>query len=209
MLILILIVAFILFLTVFLVVIVRKQDGDAATDQARDPFEAEPARLAAAGLLYERDDRSGLRQRKSYTITPAGEAALRTWLREPMNDPGMLRLYFAGVVGPADVVALARHQRELHRERLTQYERIMRLLPGNGNHDDDDNDNDDDPADWSDDRGDVGDDDWREAREIAELGARFEQFCENFWERKGGSPIQGREIEGRRIGGHHLEGEKQ
>src|SRR5215510_13614233 len=43
---------------------------------------AEPARLAAAGLLSERRERGG-RNRRHYTITEAGRAAVRAWLAEP------------------------------------------------------------------------------------------------------------------------------
>jgi len=106
MLLIILIIACILVLLAYLVVTVRRHDKQAYADRDRDPFYSEMARLAAAGLLYEEEERRVGRPRHSYIVTPAGEAALRTWLREPMNDPGLLRLYFAGIVGPADVVAL-------------------------------------------------------------------------------------------------------
>ncbi|HBQ54405.1 MAG TPA: hypothetical protein DD790_07945, partial [Erythrobacter sp.] len=110
MLLIILIIACILVLLAYLVVTVRRHDRNAYADRERDPFYSEMARLAAAGLLYEEEERSIGRQRHSFIVTPAGEAVLRNWMREPMNEPGLLRLYFAGIVGPADVVALAREQ---------------------------------------------------------------------------------------------------
>ncbi|MEX6507463.1 PadR family transcriptional regulator [Jiella sp. M17.18] len=156
MLVIILIVAFILLLIIYLVAAFRRHDPDSAVDQERDPFFGEMARLAAAGLLYEQEERSFGRPRKSYTVTPAGEAALRTWLREPMNDPGMVRLYFAGIVGPADVVSLTRQQRQRHEQRVEHYRRIEALLSG-------------------------GDADWDSARRTVELGRRFEEACLSFW----------------------------
>ncbi|RYH02560.1 PadR family transcriptional regulator [Salipiger sp. IMCC34102] len=128
MLVLILIVAIIALLIIYMVASVRQHDADSYADQDRDPFYSESTRLAAAGLLYEQPERTHGRPRKSFTITPAGEAALRTWLRDPMSDPGMLRLYFAGIVTPSDVLDLVRAQRERHAERIAQYERIQTLL---------------------------------------------------------------------------------
>lgn len=168
MLILTLIVAFILLLIVILVAVVRRHDAESYTDQERDPFHIEMARLAAAGLLYEQSEKTSGRGRKSYTITPAGEAALRTWLREPMNDPGMLRLYFAGIVGPADVVALARQQSNIHRQRSRQYDRIEDLLEDH--------------------------EDWESARKIADLGRQFEERCERFWSQQADGPMRGRAL---------------
>lgn len=164
MLVIILIVAFILLLIIYLVAAFRRHDSDSDVDQERDPFFPELSRLAAAGLLYEQEERSYGRPRKSYTVTPAGEAALRTWLREPMNDPGMVRLYFAGIVGPADVVSLARQQRQRHEERLEQYQRIEGLL-ANGN------------------------DEWESTQKTMRLGRRFEETCLEFWKKEVDLPM--------------------
>ncbi len=156
MLVIILIVAFMLLLIIYLVSAVRRHDPDSYVDQDRDPFFSELSRLAAAGLLYEQEESSFGRPRKSYTITPAGEAALRTWLREPMNDPGMVRLYFAGIVAPADVMALARQQCQRHQDRLAKYDMVDALLDGH-------------------------EDDFSSAVETARLGRRFEEMCVRFW----------------------------
>ena len=154
---LILIVALIILLVSVLVAALRRHDANNYFDQERDPFYAEPARLAAAGLLYEQRDKEG-RPQRTYTVTPAGEAALRAWLREPTNDPGMLKLYFAGLVAPTDVLDLGRSRREVHLARLSEYERIEQLL--------------------------VNRPEWRYALATARMGAEFERRAIEFWEEK-------------------------
>ena len=163
MLLIVLIIACIFVLLAYLVVTVRRHDKHAYADRDRDPFYSEMARLAAAGLLYEEEERRVGRPRHSFIVTPAGEAALRTWLREPMNDPGLLRLYFAGIVGPADVVALAREQAGKCRERLEKYDRVDDLFGRK--------------------RG------WDEERAHLALGQRFESFCLEFWEKQIDQPL--------------------
>jgi DNA-binding PadR family transcriptional regulator len=82
---------------------------------------SEPARLAAAGHLDERRERSG-RRRRLYSLTDAGRAALDEW-REPtpdtyeIRDAGLLRLYFG-----ADPAKLAEQQLAAHRENLRRFE---------------------------------------------------------------------------------------
>lgn len=53
-------------------------------------FYAEPARLAAAGYLTERQEQTG-RRRKLYSLTDAGRSALAAWLDEPSAAPPELR----------------------------------------------------------------------------------------------------------------------
>src|SRR5262245_45092235 len=66
---------------------------------------AEPARLAGMGLLAEERETGG-RNRRHYTITAAGRAAVRAWLATPettlaeIRDPGLLKLFFADVGAP-------------------------------------------------------------------------------------------------------------
>ena len=85
---------------------------------------AEPDRLAAAGYLSI-DQEEGGRRRKVYELTPAGRAALDAWLAAPtreltdLRDPGLLQLAFG-----AEPKALAEAQREVHAERLRQYEEL-------------------------------------------------------------------------------------
>lgn len=160
---LIIVVAVIVLIISYVVAATRRHDKANYVDQERDPFYAESARLAAAGLLYEQQEKGEGRPRGSYIVTPAGEAALRVWLREPMNDPGMLKLYFAGIVGPTDVLELARSRRDAHEERVRRYERLERLL--------------------------ADADDSRFARDTLELGRRFEQACLDFWKTQVDQPI--------------------
>ena len=75
----------------------------------------EPARLAEAGYLSVRQERSG-RRRKVYSLTEAGGTALREWAAEPIATPPQLRdelmlKIFAGA-DPAPLVAdrVAWHQ---------------------------------------------------------------------------------------------------
>jgi DNA-binding PadR family transcriptional regulator len=97
----------------------------------------EAAQLAADGLLDEEQEQSG-RRRRRYTITDAGRAALRTWLREPTDVPpevrdlALLKLFFGGLVAPADVQALARTQEAAHLARLARYREIEARIAGDG-----------------------------------------------------------------------------
>jgi PadR family transcriptional regulator, regulatory protein AphA len=64
--------------------------------------------LEEAGLIAGRADPQGKRRRRTYEITPAGEIALREWLRraEPMpfelRDIGLVKLFFADALNPAE-----------------------------------------------------------------------------------------------------------
>jgi PadR family transcriptional regulator, regulatory protein AphA len=89
---------------------------------------AEPERLARAGYLSERRERSG-RRRKHYSVTDKGRRALREWLRTPteelyeLRDPGLLKLALG-----ADPQALAEAQLAAHQERLEEFRGIARML---------------------------------------------------------------------------------
>ncbi|GAA2168108.1 PadR family transcriptional regulator [Actinomadura napierensis] len=94
-----------------------------------------PTRLAADGLLREEAEEGG-RRRRVFHVTDAGRAALRRWLADPggprieTRDPAQLKLFFADLGDPDDVVALAREQAALHRRWLETYrERRARLDP--------------------------------------------------------------------------------
>ncbi len=87
---------------------------------------SEPIRLAAAGLLKEVREIGG-RNRKVYSLTDEGRLALTEWLATPpdeayeLRDMALLQLQFFEFASREELVALARHQGALHRERLKTY----------------------------------------------------------------------------------------
>jgi DNA-binding PadR family transcriptional regulator len=89
----------------------------------------EPERLAAAGLVRERQEAGG-RRRRTFTITPAGRRAVRAWLSESasfsreLRDLGLLKLFFGGLVAPDRVAALAAEQEKAHRATLQDLEAL-------------------------------------------------------------------------------------
>jgi DNA-binding PadR family transcriptional regulator len=85
---------------------------------------AEPARLARAGHLTERQEPDG-RRRKLYALTDRGRAAFQEWLSVPtpelytLRDLALLKLFFG-----ADLPGLAEAQLVTHRKRLAEYEAL-------------------------------------------------------------------------------------
>ncbi|MEV6099697.1 PadR family transcriptional regulator [Nocardia sp. NPDC051981] len=85
-----------------------------------------PPRLAEQGLLHEEAEESG-RRRRVFHLTAAGRAELTRWLGDPTSpppetrDPAQLKLFFADLGEPGDVVALARNQAAEHRGWLELY----------------------------------------------------------------------------------------
>ncbi|HEY4281008.1 MAG TPA: PadR family transcriptional regulator [Conexibacter sp.] len=85
-------------------------------------FYAEPARLAAAGYLSERQEQHG-RRRKLYALTDQGRAALDEWVASPVAAPQEVRdeailKVFAG----ADPAPLLHRRREWHATKLAELE---------------------------------------------------------------------------------------
>jgi DNA-binding PadR family transcriptional regulator len=80
--------------------------------------------LERHGLLEGRAEPRGRRPRRVYRVTRAGEAALRDWLRrgEPMpfelRDLGLVKLFFADVLGARDELALLEAVRTRSAERV-------------------------------------------------------------------------------------------
>lgn len=91
---------------------------------------AEPARLAAVGLLVEDREADG-RRRRTYTLAPEGRHALERWLAEPfdegseLRDPALLRLFFGAQAGPGGVRHIARRAAEVHRRQLAAFEALI------------------------------------------------------------------------------------
>lgn len=74
----------------------------------------EQKRLVELGWATVGEEMAGLRSRKRYTITPAGRAALETWLETEPEEPhfqieGVLRIFFGDMTTP-DVMATASEQ---------------------------------------------------------------------------------------------------
>ncbi len=102
-------------------------------DFPRAQLYVDPTRLVQQGLLIEEREAEG-RRRRTYHITAEGRAVLQAWLHEPavvaveLRDTGLLKLYFGSLLDQADITALALRERDLHRERLVDYERIQAVL---------------------------------------------------------------------------------
>jgi DNA-binding PadR family transcriptional regulator len=90
---------------------------------------AEPARLAAAGLLREDQEATG-RRRRTYTLTPAGRAALTDWLAVPVEEPtelrdlALLKLFFGSQSDDAAMRRQAKAALAAHERRLAEYRDI-------------------------------------------------------------------------------------
>lgn len=90
-------------------------------------------RLSEAGLVEGSDASQGGRKRTVYAITAEGEEELKAWLRRPpetaeMREEGLLKLFFSGVLEPAEAVETLR---SLQRARLELLERLRALAPEN------------------------------------------------------------------------------
>ncbi|MGW9430239.1 PadR family transcriptional regulator [Streptomyces decoyicus] len=92
-----------------------------------------PPELARAGLLREETETAG-RRRRIFHLTDAGRAALERWLGDPdtpeaeTRDPAQLKLFFADLGDPSDIVALATQQAERHRTLLAHYASLRAAL---------------------------------------------------------------------------------
>jgi PadR family transcriptional regulator, regulatory protein AphA len=88
-------------------------------------------RLSEAGLVEGVDASQGDRKRTRYAITPDGEQELKDWLRRPpqtteMREEGLLKLFFSGVLKPAEGVETLRAMRQ---RRLELSERLRAMEP--------------------------------------------------------------------------------
>ena len=94
----------------------------------------ELARLEGQGLVSHRVVAQAERpDKKVYTITDAGLAALRTWVAAPVEvgpvrDELVLKAYSLWLAEPGQAVALFREHERRHRERLADYEARLAWL---------------------------------------------------------------------------------
>jgi DNA-binding PadR family transcriptional regulator len=83
-------------------------------------------RLEEAGLVTATSEDRGRRARTTYALTPTGRRALHDWLAAPgelafeLRDEGMLRLFFADQLEPAEARALLRRMGESYRARADE-----------------------------------------------------------------------------------------
>jgi DNA-binding PadR family transcriptional regulator len=77
-------------------------------------------RLEAGGLIAGEDDPTGGRQRRAYSLTPEGDAALDAWLRsdaEPiyeLRDEALLKLFFSNELTTEERLRIIRQMRARH-----------------------------------------------------------------------------------------------
>lgn len=97
---------------------------------------SELRRLAELGLADEKHVRQASRpDKRVYTITAAGRAALEEWLREPwglatLKDQSLVKLTLAGPLATDEVVAELRRLKSAHEARLAEFEgRVADLDP--------------------------------------------------------------------------------
>ncbi|HEV2783122.1 MAG TPA: PadR family transcriptional regulator [Actinophytocola sp.] len=93
----------------------------------------ELARMTETGLVTVGEP--GPRDRKPYTITPAGRAAFAEWIngdpaREQLRVPLLLTIQFAGHLAPGRLREIIETERARHAERLAGYRTHEKLLAG-------------------------------------------------------------------------------
>jgi PadR family transcriptional regulator AphA len=98
----------------------------------RSQLHAEPARLARAGYLRERQEPDG-RRRKRYTLTDRGKEALAVWVATPteqfteLRDLAFLKLFFG-----TDPSAQANAKLTVLRPLLETYETMLAAARSDG-----------------------------------------------------------------------------
>lgn len=97
---------------------------------------AELRRLTELALVSEEHVRQDARpDKRVYTITPAGRAALRAWLGEPwglatLRDESLVKLTLAEPLPDAEIVAHLRGLKAAHERRCAEFEaEIAELSP--------------------------------------------------------------------------------
>jgi PadR family transcriptional regulator AphA len=90
-------------------------------------------RLAKEKLVTRRSEQAGGRARHVYAITPAGQAALGEWLRQPATPRPprselLLKLFFGRQVEPVEAAAHLERFRQAQVVARAQYEVVERQL---------------------------------------------------------------------------------
>ena len=86
----------------------------------RDRIYPELKHLEELGLVEGESEPQGGRQRRAYSLTPAGEAELSSWIASggplhfELRHEGVLRLFFADAATPEEQVGLLRTVRGEH-----------------------------------------------------------------------------------------------
>ncbi len=97
---------------------------------SRSQIYAELGRLFAGGWVSEEAVEQERRpDKRIYTLTAAGEAALRAWLREPLPKEDhhvlLLKLFFGDYSTRADLIAQVQHARQQAQATLDGYRRLQ------------------------------------------------------------------------------------
>jgi PadR family transcriptional regulator, regulatory protein AphA len=99
---------------------------------ARSQIYAVLPRLVRAGLARRRKVvQSGRPDKQVYRITKRGREAVREWLEssDDRDDTFLLRVFFGDLMAREALVGLIERERELSRERLTQFREIEETGP--------------------------------------------------------------------------------
>ncbi|MBC8077747.1 MAG: PadR family transcriptional regulator [Chloroflexales bacterium] len=92
------------------------------------------AQLEAQGLVsHERVEQEDRPDKKLFSITEAGQAALQSWVQSPTaltprRDELLLKAYSIWLADPQVAAALLRDHAELHREQMAHYEEKLAYL---------------------------------------------------------------------------------
>jgi DNA-binding PadR family transcriptional regulator len=94
-------------------------------------------RLEAQGLIEGEESANGGRRRVVFSLTARGREALRAWLLEAdagyeLRDEGLLKLFFADALSPAERLALLRRFRAGRQEVLDRLREIDRAVGADG-----------------------------------------------------------------------------
>lgn len=153
------VVAVVLSMVVLLAVVVHRDDAKREDRRKVDPFHAETERLAAAGLLFEVGDDTGLRRGPTYYVTPAGEAALRSYRAAPPTAPRLLSFAAGGLAMPGELQSRIIALRDHHARKAAGLARVIDLMEGAGAS-------------------------WAGSLEAARTCHRYEAHCTAFWDKQ-------------------------